>query len=68
MNAEQLTFFEKTDHELLNEKIEKLETRADNVRKGVFAKYTSQAKMIDALKAQLEEMQAQIHMLAQFLK
>ncbi len=45
MNAIQLEFFPKDPSEILEERMDKCETRSDNVRKGIFAKHTQLCKM-----------------------
>lgn len=63
MTVEQLSFFEKTDIELLEERMVKCENTADAVRKGTFHKISTLAKAVDCLKTQIDEMQMQLYIL-----
>lgn len=63
MAVEQLSFFPKTDVELLEERMIKCETSSDAVRKGTFHKISTIAKTVECLKTQIDEMQMQLYIL-----
>lgn len=63
MTVEQLSFFEKTEYELLQDRVIKCEASSDAVRKGTFHKISTIAKTVESLKTQIDEMQMQLYIL-----
>jgi uncharacterized protein Yka (UPF0111/DUF47 family) len=63
MAVEQLSFFQKTEIELLEDRMVKCENSSDAVRKGTFHKISTIAKTVESLKTQIDEMQMQLYIL-----
>jgi hypothetical protein len=59
----QLTFFPPTETEMLSQHVKELKESADKVRKGVFARHTKLAKMIDELTCRIDRMEQNIQSL-----
>jgi hypothetical protein len=56
----QLTFFPPTETEVLMHRVNEIKESSDKVRKGVFARHTKLAKLIDELTCRIDQMEKNI--------